>query len=106
MRGHSNISRRGVAAWAGLVVLLAVGAFADPGLTLTMAPALLMIALFSAGIRPGEQLLIRAVQQAQAGPLRAVSSRRPRLAIVVRPTGRDLASALAMRPPPAAIVVV
>ena len=97
----SHIPHRTLAAWSGQVVLLAVGAFVDPGLTLTMAPALLMLAMFAVGIRPGERLIINRVRERlQPRPPRPFSSPRPRLTLVVRPSGLDLASALAMRPPP------
>jgi hypothetical protein len=102
MRRFRNSSRRTVAAWSGLIALLAIGALADPGLALTMAPALLMLALFATGIRPGERLMIRVLERGGGRAPRATSSPRPRLALVVRASGVDLASALAMRPPPAA----
>jgi hypothetical protein len=73
----------------------------EPGLALTFGPALLMLALFSLGIRPGETLLERLIERRATVAPRAVSSPRPRLALVVRPAGRLISSALAMRPPPA-----
>ena len=50
------LSSRRLAAWTVLVGLLLVGAAIDVSLTLTMAPALLMLALFAMGVHPGERL--------------------------------------------------
>ena len=93
-------------AFAGMSVLVALAGLAEPGLALTMAPALLMLALFAGGVRPGEGLIER-LRTRRATPRRprAVSALRPRLALVVRPAGRLIASALAMRPPPAPLSV-
>ena len=93
-------------AFAGMFVLVALAGLAEPGLALTMAPALLMLALFAGGVRPGEALIER-LRTRRATPRRprAVSALRPRLALVVRPAGRLIASALAMRPPPAPLAV-
>ena len=96
------LSSRRLAAWSVLVGLLLVGAAIDVSLTLTMAPALLMLALFAMGVHPGERLLRRLVQVHLARVQRATSSRSPHLALVVRPSGRELASAIAMRTPPVA----
>lgn len=94
--------RRTVLAFAGMLAVVALAGIADPALALTLAPALLLLALFTCGVRPGEALIERL--RARGTPpriLRAISSPRPRLAVVVRPAGRLIASALAMRPPPA-----
>ena len=64
-----------------------------------------MLALFAGGVRPGEALIERLRSRLRTPRLRAVSAARPRLALVVRPIGRLLASALAMRPPPALLAV-
>ncbi len=98
--------RRNLLAFAGMFVLVALAGFAEPGLALTMAPALLMLALFAGGVRPGEALIERLrAGSVTPAPARAVSAQRPRLALVVRPAGRMIASALAMRPPPAPLAV-
>ena len=90
-----------VSAFAGLVLLIALTGLADPGLLLAFAPAAVLLALLTVGVRPGEALIekLRARFVARAAR-RARSARRPRLALVVRPVGCDLAAALAMRPPP------
>ncbi len=98
--------RRSILAFAGMLLLVVVAALAEPGLALSMAPALLLLALFTGGFRPGEALIER-LRARFAAPRRrrAASSPRPRLALVVRPAGRLIASALAMRPPPSPLVV-
>ena len=42
-------------AFAGMFVLVALAGLAEPGLALTMAPALLMLALFTGGVRPARR---------------------------------------------------
>jgi hypothetical protein len=86
---------------AGLVVFgVALSAVVDPALALTLLPAFALLALHAAGVHPGERLIERLRRHAPARGRRAVSLPRPRLALVVRPAGHLLASALAMRPPP------
>jgi len=98
--------RRSILAFAGMLLLVAAAALAEPGLALSMAPALLLLALFTGGFRPGEALIERLRARLEAAPHpRAASAPRPRLALVVRPTGRLIASALAMRPPPSPLAV-
>ena len=90
-----------VTAFAVLVLLFALTGLADPGLMLAFTPAVVLLALLTVGVRPGEALIekLRARLVARIVP-RAKSARRPRLALVVRPVGCSLAAALAMRPPP------
>jgi hypothetical protein len=103
MKFKVAMSRRTGLAFAGMLVLVAGAALTDPALALSFGPALLLLALFTCGVRPGEALIERLTARfAEPRNRRAVSARRPRLTLVVRPTGRLLASALAMRPPPAA----
>jgi hypothetical protein len=102
MRFKVVTSRRTVLAFAGLLALVAAAALTDPGLALSFGPALLLLALFTSGVRPGEALIGRLTARfAAPRHRRAVSARRPRLTLIVRPAGRLIASALAMRPPPA-----
>jgi hypothetical protein len=102
MRRRFAMPRRTILAFAGMVALVALAGLHEPGLALTMAPAVLMLALFAGGVRPGEALIERLRTRRKAPRRqRAVSATRPRLALVVRPAGRAIASALAMRPPPA-----
>ena len=106
MKRAFAMPRSTLLAFAGMFVLVALAGLAEPGLALTMAPALLMLALFAGGVRPGEALIerLRARRVTPRRP-RAVSASLPRLALVVRPAGRLIASALAMRPPPAPLAV-
>jgi hypothetical protein len=106
MRRRFVMPRRTFLAFAGMFALVALAGLHEPGLALTMAPAVLMLALFTGGVRPGEALIerLRAGRLTPA-PARAVSAPRPRLAVVVRPAGLLLASGLATRPPPAPLAV-
>jgi hypothetical protein len=88
-----------------MFALVASAAVVDPGLALTMAPALLLLALLANGFRPGEKLIARLRGHRRPARPRAGSQRRPRLALVVRLVGRLLASGLAVRPPPSGLVV-
>lgn len=94
--------RRTALAFAGMLLLVAVAGFADVGLALTLAPALLLLGLFACGVRPGETLIERLIERRAPAPARAVSAPRPRLVLIVRLAGRLLASGLATRPPPSA----
>lgn len=97
--------RRVLLAFAAMFALVAAAGLAEPGLALTMAPALLMLALFAGGIRPGEAIIerLRARRIAARRP-RAAAVVWPRLALVVRPS-RLFASALPVRPPPVLLTV-
>jgi hypothetical protein len=99
------VTMKRVLAFSVMFVLVATAAFADPGLALTMAPALILLAALACGFRPGEALIVRLTERGRRAAPRATSMPRPRLALVVRPAGRLLASALAMRPPPSGLAV-
>ena len=88
-----------------MFALVASAALVDPGLALTMAPALLLLALLATGVRPGERLIARLHGRPRPARQRATSHPRPRLALVVRLVGRLLASGLAVRPPPSGLAV-
>lgn len=93
-------------AFVCMFVLVAAALVVSPGVALTMAPALLLLALLAGGVRPGEALIERLRDRRRtATPRRAASMPRPRLALIVRPTAGPVASALAMRPPPSAFAV-
>jgi hypothetical protein len=94
-------------AFVCMFVLVASALVASPGLALTMAPALLLLALLAGGVRPGEALIERLRDRRRTAPSRprAVSMPRPRLALVVRPVAGPVACALAMRPPPSGLAV-
>ncbi|MBE2319390.1 hypothetical protein DVA67_025670 [Solirubrobacter sp. CPCC 204708] len=96
--------RRTALAFAALLALVLAAGVADPGLALAFAPALVLLALFTLGVRPGEALIERLITRAAAPTrARAASSPRPPLPLFVRPVGRSFATALAMRPPPLAL---
>src|SRR3954454_7486384 len=99
--------RRTAMAFAAMLVLVATMGLLEPGLALTMAPALLLLALFAGGVRPGEALIerLRDRRAADAARVRAVSAPRPRLVLLARRAGRLIASGLAVRPPPSGSAV-
>ena len=94
-------------AFVCMFVLVASALVASPGVALTMAPALLLLALLAGGVRPGEALIERLRDRHRTTPLPrpAAHAPRPRLALNVRPTAGPVASALAMRPPPSGLAV-
>jgi hypothetical protein len=84
-----------------LFAALSLVGLRDPQLVLTLAPAVLLLGLLVRGVRPGEKLIERLRgRPPRPRRVRPVSMPRPRLAVVIRPVGRQLADALAMRPPP------
>ncbi|MEA2245206.1 MAG: hypothetical protein QOD24_4762 [Solirubrobacteraceae bacterium] len=103
MGGVSSKLGRG----AGIFVLVAMAAVLGavlPGVALLLAPALLLFAVLLLGFTPGEQLLER--MRARRFPRRADRAPRTltvRHIVVVRRIVPLAASALAMRPPPAAL---
>jgi hypothetical protein len=79
-----------------------------PLVALLVAPGLLLGLCLVNGVMPGEALLTRLRERRLATPRRRpriAATPRPRLALVVRRTGRFVTHALAMRPPPAAAPV-
>src|SRR4051794_41946394 len=101
MRRAATMSRRTVLAFAGMFALVALAGIAEPRLVLTMAPALLLLALLTGGVRPGEALIVRLHERRLTRPpRRARSNPRPRLALVVRPPGPLHPPAAPQRPPP------
>lgn len=93
----------GVAALAFLGLILGIAA--APVLVLTLLPVIAILLPLLFGVLPGERTLER-LRARRARPRRRLpaSIEPPRLAIVVRRTGRLIAAALAMRPPPARAV--
>ena len=76
-----------------------------PALMLAMAPAIGLFALVAHRVMPGERLIVRLRERRAPRRRRAVAVQRPYTVVLVRRTGRLLASALAMRPPPAPLHV-
>ncbi len=98
--------RRSLFAFLGLITLVVIAGIVDHGLAMTLAPTVVLLAMFARGVRPGEKLIERLRERRAAPrPIRATSVRIPRLTLVVRPAGRLIASALAMRPPPSPLAV-
>lgn len=97
----SSELRRLVVGPAGILLVGALLAVAIPTLALAVAPAFLLFLLFASGRMPGEKLVLRLRTARPAARRRPVRLSAPALAIVVRPVGRLLAAALAVRPPPA-----
>jgi len=90
-------------ALAAAALLLAT---ASPGFALSLVPLFALAAALVVGIFPGEELIerLRERRSMQRRTVRAPVATRVRPVLYVRPTGRALAFALAMRPPPAAAV--
>jgi hypothetical protein len=83
---------------AAVVLTIVLGS----GVALALGPAVLLLVLLRHGIAPGEELIERLRRRWVARRARAaLSVPRPRLRLFVRPAGRMVAFALAMRPPPA-----
>ena len=95
-----------------LALLLLVAAFAavtSPSVLLMLAPALAIFGLLFAGRTPGERLLLRLRRRRGAPSKRRRGGSMPvarHVAPFVRALQRMSASALAMRPPPAAVAIV
>lgn len=106
MGGHALKQGRAAALTALVAVATLLGATL-PGVALLLAPAALLLALLLLGFTPGEQLIER--MRARCRARRA--SRAPRAlvnrhAVVVILMPSLSASALAMRPPPAAPALI
>ena len=77
-----------------------------PVFMLAMAPAIALFAMLAHRVMPGEELIVRLRSRyAARGRVRALSGGRLYDVMVVRRAGRLIASALAMRPPPARLPV-
>jgi hypothetical protein len=88
--------------FAALLVVAVVLVLAAPVFVLAMAPAIALFALVAGRVMPGEELIVRLRTRRVAGHRpRTIALQRPYDALVVRPAGRLITSALAMRPPPA-----
>lgn len=90
-----------------LALVLAVAGgllWLDPQLFGVCAPAIALFALLVADVRPGERLIVALVHARRRPKRPSLAVPRPALPIVVARTGRLIAAALAVRPPPAAPV--
>jgi hypothetical protein len=87
----------------GVLLLVAVAlVLAAPVFMLAMAPAIALFAMVANRVMPGEELIVRLrTRHAAVRRRRTLSAGRLYDVMVVRRAGRLIASALAMRPPPA-----
>ena len=105
--GCLSLKQGRVAALVGLVALAALLGATLPGVALLLAPALGLLAVLLLGFTPGERLIER--MRARRVPRRVPRAPRsialrPAVVIVRRVASLD-GSALAMRPPPAALAL-
>jgi hypothetical protein len=103
MGGGSSKHGR-ICALAAVVGVAAVLGAALPGVAMLLAPALALFVVLLLGFTPGEELLERMRARRFAGrAARAPRTLAVRRRVVVRRMTPPAASALAMRPPPAAL---
>jgi hypothetical protein len=93
---------------AALLLVAVVLVLVAPVVMLGMAPAIALFAMVANRVMPGEELIVRLhTRRPATRRTRAIAVRtRPYDAMVVRPAGRLIAAALAMRPPPALLPVI
>ena len=89
---------------AALVLAAAVLVVVAPVFMLAMAPAIALFAMVTNRVMPGADAIVR-LRSAEAARRRRPVAQRPYEVVLVRRTGRLLAAALAMRPPPARLLV-
>jgi hypothetical protein len=97
-------TRRQKLTLAALLLALVAVAILAPVSALGIAPAIALFALAAGGVMPGAERFTRVLARHRPRRPRAVRSAPAYSVIVVRRTGRLLASALAMRPPPAPLL--
>lgn len=85
---------------AALVVAAALLVVAAPVFMLAMAPAIALFAMVANRVMPGADAIVR-LRSAHAARRARPVAQRPYEVVLVRRTGRLIAAALAMRPPPA-----
>ncbi len=85
---------------AGAVLLVTAPVF-----VLAMAPAIALFALVAHRVMPGEDLIVRLRSALRPRRRAAVAAARLYDALVPHRAGRLIASGLAVRPPPAALLV-
>ena len=97
-----------IASLATMVAGTAVLGLTSPGAALILAPALLLLSVLVLGVTPGEKLLDRMRARRFAHRTRRAATSvgiALRHAVVVRRLPSLATSALAMRPPPAALAL-
>lgn len=103
--GRHPVLLRG-AALAVTLLALAAGLVLAPSVALLLAPAAALMLLLAHGVFVGEELIERL--RARRAPTRHPRPRaalRPVAPATIRRTGRRIAFALAVRPPPALVAV-
>ncbi len=85
---------------AALVVAAALLVVVAPVFMLAMAPAIALFAMVANRIMPGADAIVR-LRGVHAARRARPAAQRPYEVVLVRRTGRLIAAALAMRPPPA-----
>ena len=85
---------------AALVLAAAVLVVVAPVFMLAMAPAIALFLMVANRVMPGADAIVR-LRSAHAARRARPAAQRPYEVILVRRTGRLIAAALAMRPPPA-----
>ena len=107
MRRPALAARTRALAFAGAVVAIAAAFAIAPGFAVALAPAAGMLLLLVHGFFPGEETIGRLRARRRAPARRpAAATPRPALPVLLRRTGRRIAFALAVRPPPAAHAVI
>lgn len=101
---HPVLVRAG--ALTAALLALAAGLLVAPSVGLLLAPAAALLLLLAHGVFLGETLIERLRTRRSPARRRAARAvRPPAVPLVVRRTGRLLAFALAVRPPPARVAV-
>ena len=90
---------------AALVLAAALLVVAAPVFMLAMAPAIALFAMVANRVMPGADAIVR-LRSAHAVRRARPVAQRPYEVVLVRRTGRLIAAALAMRPPPARLLVI
>jgi len=103
LRSHPLRTRLLLGALLLAAALLLVAA---PVFVLAMAPAVALFAMVASRVMPGEDLIVRLRGTRSAPRRRRPAAQRPYGVVLVRRTGRLIAAALAMRPPPARPLVI
>lgn len=85
---------------AALILAAALLVVVAPVFMLAMAPAIALFAMVANRIMPGADAIVR-LRSAYAARRARPVAQRPYEVVLVRRTGRLIAAALAMRPPPA-----
>jgi hypothetical protein len=90
---------------AALVLAAAVLVVVAPVFMLAMAPAIALFAMVANRVMPGADAIVRLRSAHAARRRRGPAAQRPYEVVLVRRAGRLIAAALAMRPPPARLLV-